>query len=32
MDYEKLADLLFPNAKPIEYWEEKFPRRNKERI
>ena len=28
MDYNKLADLLFPDAKPIEYWEEKYPRRN----
>ena len=28
MDYNKLADLLFPDAKPVEYWEEKYPRRN----
>lgn len=28
MDNEKLANLLFPNAKDVEFWEAKFPRRN----
>ena len=28
MDYNKLADLIFPNAKEIEYYEEKYPERN----
>ena len=28
MDTKKLADLLYPNAKPIEYWLEKYPKRN----
>ena len=30
MDYKELADLIFPNAKPIEYYEEKYPERNLE--
>ena len=28
MDYKDLADLIFPNAKPISYYEEKYPERN----
>lgn len=28
MDYKELADLIFPNAKEISYYEEKYPRRN----
>ena len=28
MDTIKLANLLYPNAKPIEYWLEKYPKRN----
>ena len=28
MDYKKLADLLYPNAKDIEYYEKKYPERN----
>lgn len=28
MDSEKLANLLFPNAKDVLFWENKFPRRN----
>ncbi len=28
MDYKELADLIFPNAKDIEYYEEKYPERN----
>ena len=28
MDYKDLADLIFPNAKPIAYYEEKYPERN----
>ena len=28
MDYNELADLIFPNAKDIEYYEEKYPERN----
>ncbi len=28
MDYKYLADLIFPNAKPISYYEEKYPERN----
>ena len=28
MDYKELADLIFPDAKPIEYYEEKYPERN----
>ena len=27
MDYKELADLIFPNSKPIEYYEEKYPQR-----
>ena len=30
MDYKELADLIFPNVKPISYYEEKYPRRNLE--
>lgn len=30
MDYKELADLIFPNAKPIEYYEELYPERNLE--
>lgn len=28
MDYKELANLIFPNVKPIEYYEEKYPERN----
>ena len=28
MDYKDLANLIFPDVKPIEYYEEKYPRRN----
>jgi len=28
MNYKDLADLIFPNAKEIEYYEEKYPKRN----
>ena len=28
MDYKDLADLIFPNAKDISYYEEKYPERN----
>lgn len=28
MDYKDLANLIFPNAKPISYYEEKYPPRN----
>ena len=28
MNYKDLADLIFPNAKPIEFYEEKYPERN----
>ena len=28
MDYKELADIIFPDAKPIEYYEEKYPERN----
>lgn len=28
MDYKELADLIFPNAKDISYYEEKYPERN----
>ena len=28
MDYKDLANLIFPNAKDISYYEEKYPRRN----
>ena len=30
MDYKDLANLIFPNAKPISYYEEKYPKRNLE--
>ena len=30
MDYKELADLIFPNVKPISYYEEKYPKRNLE--
>ena len=30
MDYKELADLIFPDAKPIEYYEEKYPVRDLE--
>ena len=30
MDYKDLADLIFPNAKPIAYYEEKYPERKLE--
>lgn len=30
MDYRELADLIYPNAKDISYYEEKYPRRNLE--
>ena len=28
MNYKELADMIFPNAKEISYYEEKYPRRN----
>ena len=28
MDYKDLANLIFPNAKDISYYEEKYPQRN----
>ncbi len=28
MDYKDLANLIFPNAKPVSYYEEKYPERN----
>ena len=28
MDYKDLANLIFPDVKPIEYYEEKYPKRN----
>ena len=28
MNYKELADLIFPDAKEISYYEEKYPRRN----
>ena len=28
MDYKDLADLIFPDAKPIEFYEEKYPERD----
>lgn len=28
MDYKELADLIFPEVKPVSYYEEKYPRRN----
>ena len=28
MDYKKLAKILYPDAKPVCYWEEKYPARN----
>ena len=28
MNYKDLADLIFPDAKPIAYYEEKYPERN----
>ena len=31
MDTQKLADILYPHAKPIEYWLEKYPKRNLKR-
>ena len=31
MDTQKLANLLYPDAKPIEYWLEKYPKRNLKR-
>ena len=30
MDYKELANLIFPDAKPIEFYEEKYPVRNLE--
>ncbi len=30
MDYKDLADLIYPNAKDISYYEEKYPRRKLE--
>ena len=30
MTYKELADLIFPNAKEISYYEEKYPERNLE--
>ena len=28
MNYKDLADMIFPEAKDISYYEEKYPRRN----
>lgn len=28
MENKKIADLLYPNTKPIEFWEQKYPQRN----
>ena len=28
MDYKDLAELIFPDAKDISYYEEKYPERN----
>ena len=28
MDYKDLAEVIFPNAKPVEYYEEKYPERD----
>lgn len=28
MNYKELADLIFPDAKDIEYYENKYPKRN----
>ena len=28
MDYKKLAKILYPEAKPVSYWEEKYPARD----
>ncbi len=28
MDYKELANLIFPNAKEISYYEEKYPKRD----
>ena len=28
MNYKELADLIFPNAKEISFYEEKYPERN----
>ena len=28
MNYNELADLIFPNVKEIKYYEEKYPERN----
>jgi len=28
MENKKIANLLYPNAKPIEFWEQKYPQRN----
>ena len=28
MDFKDLAELIFPNAKDISYYEEKYPERN----
>ncbi len=30
MNYKDLADLIFPETKPIAYYEEKYPERNLE--
>ena len=30
MTYKELADLIFPNVKEINYYEEKYPERNLE--
>ena len=30
MDYKELADLIFPDAKTVEYYEGKYPERNLE--
>ena len=28
MDYKDLANLIFPDAKSVEYYEERYPERN----
>lgn len=28
MDYKELSEMIFPNVKTREYYEEKFPKRN----
>ena len=30
--YKELADLIFPDVKDKEYYEEKYPKRNQEKV